>query len=874
MPVANRPNTAIKKRKKLPMKCLALICLFGLFICHVSAQDVVPKSGYEGVSITLRGKITDKLTDKAIEGAVVKVETVNAGAGSVSSDNFFSTLKISAKDGSFEITRIPFNEQYNVIITAVGYGTGSRTVSFAEPQDEETGRKSIISKQLAPIELAPAANSLANVVVTTTAKPAMEFGIDRKIFNVEKNITSQGGTAVDVMKNIPSLTVDVDGNVQMRNSSPQILIDGRPTILTLDQIPADDIERVELVTNPSAKFDASSAGGVINIILKQNRKSGFNGIASVGVGTPDVLNGNLSLNLRQKSFNLYGSGNYNQSGGTTTEKTYRINKDNGVITDYFNQNSENKRSRKFTSFRIGADYFIDPKTTLSFTQGFHNGRFNNHEEQNQQYLTVLQQPDYNGLRFTDGRGDFNRTSSRLSFDKTYKTPDQKLTADVTYNQGNRSNRASIINNYFNPDGTVYQPQSNVRNDGSGKDNQLTIQADYSNKVSESKRIEFGIRSYQSNTTTNFGTFTVGNGGETKLPLSSNYKYKETINAGYVNYANKWNKFQYQVGLRTEFSKLDGKLLDSALSFGYKYPENFKNIWDALFPSIFITRKLDEQQDIQLNYSRRVRRPRFWEVNPFVDINDPLNIRQGNPALRPEYTNSFELNYFNQYKSGSFLAVLYFKNNQGDITGYSDTLTSELYGQLLDAGVSPNAILNTYINAGYTNRMGAEFTLQKKLFKNLDLTYNLDLQYRKTSAQVNKLNLNNEGFNWDTKLIANYKIVTENKNLFNNLSFQMTADYEAPRVLPQGKTKDQFVSDFALRKEFLKNRKAAFSFNINDVFNTRRWGTIYDTDDFYQDSYRRWSVRTFRFTLSYKFGDGDFDLFKKRNNSSDSGNGEG
>ncbi|WP_170971002.1 outer membrane beta-barrel protein [Ilyomonas limi] len=856
------------------MKIAITVGLLFLVVQNILAQDVSPRPDYENVNITLTGKITDGLTDKPIPGAVVRVAAANTGTPAVATDNYYSTIKITAQDGSFEILHIPFNSQYNVTITAIGYGTGMRTINFNEPGEEETGRKSIITKALGTISLLPEANNLKSVVVTSTARPALQFGIDRKIFDVEKNITSKGGTAVDVMKNIPSLTVDVEGNVQMRNSSPQILIDGRPTILTLDQIPADDIERIELLTNPSAKYDASSAGGIINIVLKQNKRKGFNGIASVGAGTPGVLNGNISLNVRQKSFNVFGSANYNQSDGTTNERAYRINKDNGIVTDYFTQNSSNKRHRKFYSIRVGADYFIDSKTTLSFTQGFHNGRFSNHEDQDQQYFDSLQQLDYTGLRYTDGTGNFSRSSSRLSFDKTFKSPDQKLTADVTYNKGTRGSGSDIFNNYYSPDGSIYQPQSHVRNDGSGNDDQLTVQADYSNKINESRRVEFGLRSFTSNTTTRFGTYAVDNAVETKLPLSSNYKYKETVNAGYFNYADKWKSFQYQLGLRMEFSKLDGHLMDSALSFGYKYPEDLKHFWDALFPSIFITKKLNENQDIQLNYSRRIRRPRFWEVNPFIDINDPLNIRQGNPALRPEYTNSLEFNYFNQYKSGSFLGVLYFKNNQGDITSYSDTITTDVYKQLINAGVSPNAILNTFINAGYTNRMGAEFTVTKKFFDNLEFTYNLDLQYRQTSAKVNDLDLSNSGFYWDTKLITNYKIVTPQKSLFNNLSFQLIADYEAPRVIPQGKTKQQFVSDFAMRKEFLRNKKAAISFNINDIFNTRRWGTIYDTEDFYQDAYRRWDVRTFRITFSYKFGNGDFDIFKKRNNNGGANDDEG
>jgi outer membrane receptor protein involved in Fe transport len=472
------------------------------------------------------------------------------------------------------------------------------------------------------------------------------------------------------------------------------------------------------------------------------------------------------------------------------------------------------------------------------------------------------------LRTTNGAGTFNRSSSRISFERRFDSPDDKLTADITYNKGGRSNRSFIINDFYNPDGTIYEPSTQVRNDGSGDDKQFIAQIDYSNKINENKRIEFGARSFYSNNETKFGTYSVDQlNQETKLPLSNNYKYTETVNAGYFNYANKWKSITYQVGLRVELSKFDGTLVDSNLHFGYKFPDGFKNLGYALFPSFFITKPLNENQDIQFNYSKRIRRPRFWEVNPFVDINDPLNIRQGNPELKPEYTNSFEFNYFNRFNknSGSFLAVLYFKNNVGDVTEYSDTISQELYQRLGNAAISPDAILNTYINSDYENRMGAEFTLQKKLAPQLDIIYNLDLQYSTTKASVKNIDLSNNGFNFETKLIGNYKIVTGKSKLFNNLGFQLIGDYEGPRIIPQGRSKQEFDADFAMRKEFLKN-KASLSFSVNDIFNTRKFGTIYDTEDFYQDSYRRWSVRTFRVTFTYKFGDTDFDLFRKKNNN--------
>ncbi|WP_153799228.1 outer membrane beta-barrel family protein [Foetidibacter luteolus] len=850
---------------------LYLLLFCQLFVIGVVFAQQRTSGMAESGKVKIKGIVTDKTTQSIIAGARIQLLS-DISDEEKTKDAAFTGNVITGLDGTFEFNDVPFAPAYTIIVTTVGYKALQQQVTVSRPTGNTASPGSITDVGILALE--QDVKTLENVTVTAT-KPSMQFGIDRKIFNVEKSITAQGGTAVDVMRNIPSLTVDVNGNVEMRNTSPQIFVDGRPTILTLDQIPADDIERVELLTNPSSKYDASSAGGIINVVLKKNKRKGFNGLASVGGGTPGVLNGNLSLNVRQRQFNFFGSVNYNRSGGATTEKTFRQNKDNGNITDYFNQVSDNNRTRRFNSVRFGADYYIDDKNTVTFTQGFTRGRFRNNETQNQDYLDAAQVLDYTGLRFSDGASEFSRNSSSLIFDHVFERPDKKLTLDVTYNSGSRNSATLITTQLFNPDGSAYQPDNVVRNAGSGKDKQFTAQLDYTNTVNENKKVEFGLRTYLNDNNTTFGAFSVDqSNGETKLPLSNNYKYRETVNAGYFNYANKINSFKYQVGLRVEMSKLDGEMIDSAFKFGYSYPDKIGNIWSALFPSFFLTKQLTETQDIQFNYSKRIRRPRFWEVNPFVDINDPLNISQGNPALTPEYVHSFELNYFNRFKEGSFLGVLYFRNNGGDITEYSDTISPQLYQQLSNAGVSPNAILNTFINAGYTNRMGAEFTVQRKFFKELDLTYNLNLQYRETNAQVNKLNLSNTGFNYNTKLIAGYKIQSDKSKLFNNLSFQLVAEYESPRVIPQGKTKSQFVSDFALRKEFLKNKAGALSISVNDIFNTRRFGSIYDTERFYQDSYSRWSVRTFRVTFSYKFGNADFDLFGKRRGNGGDGGSEG
>lgn len=809
------------------------------------------------------GKITDAVTNKPIEAASVQLYL----KGVYGNDSLINA-SLTKANGDFRFTNLPATDSFKLIITSIAYASKAFSVLFTAGNVRAIPETQFVEKDLGNIQLEQDATTLAGVVVTSTSKPALEMGIDRKVFNVEKSLTATGGTAIDVMKNIPSVSVDVEGNVQLRNSQPQIFVDGRPTILTLDQIPSDNIERIELITNPSAKFDAASTGGIINIILKRNKRIGLNGVASIGGGYPDIYNANLSVNARQGKVNLFASGSINQSGGIANGRSLRENRVNGAADNFFNQYSSNARLRRFNSIRFGLDFFLDNRNTISLTQGIVDGRFTNREQQDQFYINKFGTVIRFGDRVAEGRSSFNRYNSQFNFTHKFPEDGKELTANVNYNYGDGNNLSNIVNSFTNTDGTPYAPTARVRNNGTNNNNQVTFQVDYSDPKGENGKLETGIRSYINNFNSSFSAFALGNGAETKLPLSNNIRYKETVNAAYITYSNKIKTVSYQAGLRAEYSKFDGELIDSARSFGYTYPNSWSRLFDALFPSLFLTKTLDEKTDIQLNYSRRIRRPSFWQLNPFVDINDPVNLSQGNPQLQPEFTNSFEFNYNRQYKNGSFLGVIYFRNNQRDITRFSDTITSAQFQQLNNAAVDPNAILNTFINAQYTNRLGAEFTLQHKIGTDFDLTPSVNMQYRKVKAVVGKLDLSNQGFNWEGKLIANYRFPQTQPSFFKNLSLQMVGEYESREVTPQGRNLEQYSIDMAVKKEFLKDKKASLTFALNDVFNTNRNGSIYDTDLFYQNSFNRRNVRNFRITFSYKFGSATFKLFNNRNNSRD------
>ena len=830
-------------KEPLPMEETSVIKLAKANAVFGKVLDIQNNKPIQSASVELIARLRDSLTNQ------IKDSLVRA--------------MLTRPNGDFVFNNLPPFESFHLEVSAVGYVQNDRDFQFSFHGD-----LSYQQKDIGNIILARSSQKLESIVITAT-KPAMKMGIDKKIYNVDNMLTAKGGTAIDIMKNIPSVSVDVDGNIELRNAAPTIFVDGRPTILTLDQIASDDIDRIELITNPSAKYDASSTSGIINVILKKNKRNGINGLISLTGGTPGLFRSNANLNLRQGKLNFFVSGNYNTSRGTSKGNSYRQNKINGNPDSYFEQNSRNDRTREFTSLRFGADYFIDNRNTITFSQGIVNGDFTSGEEQTQKYFTFSKDLEKSGERTSVGKFNFKRNNSQLNYTHKFPKEGKELNATVNVNYGSVGDFSGIVNNFFAPDDSLIE-SNNVRNEGTNDNNQFTSKIDYENTLGEDKKIEAGVRSYFNNYKSNFNSFSLNDGKEVKLPLSNNYKYQEQVQAAYITYTGKLKSIGFQVGLRAEYSKFSGMLLDSAKQFGYEYPSQIRNIWDALFPSLYLSKKLNESVEVQLNYSRRIRRPGFWQLNPFIDINDPLNIQQGNPDLKPEFRNSYEFNYSKKYENNSnFLGVVYYRNTVGDITRYSDTLTEVQYEQLNNAAVDPNAILNTFINSKSNNALGVELTFQQKFNPNFDVTPSASFAYRKVNADFDKLNLSNEGFNWSAKITANYKIITADpSSLFNKLGFQFSGQFESPRVFPQGKRLRRYGADFAMKKDIFKNDKGSLTFSINDVFNTQRWGTIYDTENFYQETYRRGDGTSFRLTFNYKFGKGDFSLFKRNNNNDD------
>lgn len=853
------------------------------------------RAGGQNVNIGhFYGKIVDKQTNKGIPG--VSVQLSGNKFDTITKQMKQAVLKtvITEANGDFSLEGLSIFGNFKMKLSAVGYKAAENTVGFgikmpsAGSQPDFTAIMAAADKDLGNIKLDQDATQLQSVTVTSTAKPLFELGIDRKIFNVDKNLVSTGQTATEIMKSIPSLSVDIDGNVTLRNASPTIFVDGRPTTLTLDQIPADLIEKVEIITNPSAKFDASGGGaGILNIVLKKNKKVGYNGGIRAGVDSRGKVNGGGDINVRQNKVNFFLSGVYNQRKSISTNMTNR--NDFGSKPDQISQNQKAISDGYFGFLRGGLDYFVDNRNTISIAANFNRGQFNSNQDQQ---IDSTVSGIYQSYNLINGNSvsNFKNFGSSLSFKHNFEKNGHNVSADFNYNYSTNDNN-SLINtqNYFPLTITPTKAPIRQQSLSNGENKFFTGQIDYENPLTENAKLELGARAavrdfsnlnnqYFFNSTTNTYDY---------FPLlSSNYKYTDAVYAAYANISWKAKKFSYQLGLRAESSDYKGNILSATTSKDSSFKVSFPI---SFFPSAFVTYKLTEKQDLQLNYSRRINRPNFFQLIPFIDYSDPLNLSNGNANLRPEFTNSFEVSYNNAYKKGANLLVTaYFKQTDNLITRF----------QYKDKNPAPqlttadSVVFNTFINANNSMSYGLEITNKILITPIWDLTLNLNIYNSKINSTNVENGASNERVSWFGKMNNSFK-------LKKGYSIQFSGDYRAKSVLAQGGggggrggggggffmggggqstaqgyNFPRYSFDLALRKDWTwKNgQSGSLTVSMDDIFRTQLSKTYSESIYFNQISERRRDPQVLRVNFSYRFGKFDATLFKRKNTKADQSGG--
>jgi len=779
------------------------------------------------------GKIVDAGTQKPVEYASVVVLWHNK-------DSLLGG-SLTAENGDFSIDNLPPMGGFRIKVTQIGYQTYTSKFYIQLPNKIEV--------DLGDIALKIDQKQLGEVDVVAE-KAQVTMNIDKRVYNVDKDISVRGGTAVDAMKNVPGVSVDADGNAQLRNQTPTIFIDGRPSNLTLQQIPADQIDRIEVITNPSVKYEAQATGGILNIILKKNLKPGYNGIAMGNVGTNDRYGAMLNLNVKEGKWNFSGMYNFNQGFNDTKGFTDRIqlNDSTGLATAYFNQDNNVRQKNMFNFGKLGVDYNITNRDMLSLNAMLMAGQFNTTDNQDYHALNADQIEKIYGHRQNQQFAQFQNYNGQLLYKKTYPKAGKELSADVSYNYTNSDNGYLFTTNDVLVDSANLPPTYYEKNTGASNANQFVFQLDFVNPNSDNNKFEAGIRSFYKNSISSndaYSSLGSEDNYQKDSAMSNRYVIDDMVNAAYVNYSNKtiWN-INYQAGLRFEQSFYQGNITDRNESFSYQYPSSAEDIMKSLFPGIYLSKKTDKGHEWQLNFSRKIKRPNFFQLMPFVMFSDRQNIRVGNPELKPEFRNIAELNYNKVFTKGNYLGSIYMRYEEQPITNVAYPALDR-----------PNVLINTFVNGENSVQYGMEHTIKYTFFKNLDAMLNVHgyYIYMKGLIVPTEPEVTAEGPAFDAKATLGYKFPKQ-------LTLQVNGGYRSPQVLLLGNTLDMYYMDISLNK--MIGTKWVLNATLSDVFNTKRMGTHYETPYYIQDMSRRREQRFFRFSVTYIFGKMDASIFKK------------
>lgn len=825
------------------------------------------------------GKVVD-VAGKPIEAASVQLLQNKMDTATKKRKDVVVSGMLTNKKGEFSLENLNVMAAYKLTITAIGYKSYEQKAAFSlnpggARNGDFSGMMSAADKDLGNIKLAVDEQQLQGVTVTAN-RGSLTMNIDRKVFNVEKNLNSVGGTAVDVMKNVPSVNVDIDGNITLRNAPPQIFVDGRPTTMTLDQIPADAIASVEIITNPSAKFDASGGGaGILNIVMKKNRKTGYNGNVRSSIDSRARPSLGGDINLKQGKVNVFASAQGGMRKSISTVSTERTDFLNNGLASLRQENGPINRG--FFGFaRMGMDYFIDNRNTLSFAGNISRGRFATKDEIDifKDTINITSTPiskEY-GLRTSDFVGNFRNYGATMGFKHNFAKTGKEWTIDANFNASKNDNGGDFLTQYTNLNSGVKTPLFAERTEGGGTNRFLTLQTDFVNPLTSTTKMEMGVRAaFRNFTSFNDNYYRNASGGLTLIPgVNNRYQFNDAVYAGYVTWSQQIKNFSYQLGLRVENSEYTGELTSTGEKFTNQFPV-------SLFPSAFLTYKINNKQDLQLNYSRKINRPNFFQLIPFIDYSDSLNLSKGNPGLIPEFTNLIELSYQNQYATGhSFLATAYMRNTENLVTRY----------QYKDRNPNPSkndsVIINTFANANRSFTVGLELTGRNKIASWWELTTNVNLFNAALKVGSIAGAVNNSQFSWFVKLNNNFKLP-------KNYSIQLSGDYTAKTLLPpsgrgsggggmfagggmfgqqpasaQGYIKPQYGVDFSIRKDFLKNNAASLTLQVNDIFRTRLSASHAESIYFVQDNQRRRDPQVVRLNFNWRFGKLDISLFKRKN----------
>jgi len=775
------------------------------------------QGGQGGGDGSVSGNVMDSLSAQTVEYANVVLYKAK--------DNTMVTGGITNEKGNFKIDKVPYGK-YNVVVSFMGFNKKTVGNVMVTPKS--------IDRDLGTIFLVSSSTSLDAVNVVADKK-MVEFKVDKKVVNVEKNLSVAGGTAVDVLQNVPSVTVDADGAVSLRGSdNVTILIDGRPSSITgtkLDQIPSSAIESIEVITNPSAKYNPEGMAGILNIVLKKKATRGFNGIATVSAGTGDKYSGSFNFNANFDKMNLFGAvdSRYNHRlgwGSANNQNWQTVNQK--VDTTYTNQSSNSTQVSFSNSFKIGADFFLNPKNTLTLSYNFrvNSNKDNPDISSGNTYTSFGPLTNYiNGT--TENEMEYS-SDYTINYKKVFDKKEHVFTADIILNTDrnfNPSNLSKYTDSiYNNKSYNGYQKTNTDLNTYN-----LTVQANYVHPFNETMKLEVGYQSILRSANNNYEVDTIINNKDS-IQQINNFKYTENYNAVYGIFSFDYLTYSFQVGARFEQSTTQGQQLTDNKSFTR---HDFQ-----VYPSFSMTKKITDKQDLLFSYSKRVNRPRLEMLNPFVDLsNYPISVRYGNPDLKPEFIQSFELNYSVSFGKSSITTGFFYRHINEVMRRYM----FETY----DSIKKTSTINMTFVNFSSSENYGYEIMGETALAKWWRINGNAN--FFRTITNGGDASLNSDSYSWNAR-------INSTMTFWKGFAFQLNTSYRAPMVQPGGKMLQMYSTDIAFKQDLFKG-KGSLGFRVSDIFNTMKFHNESWGDGYYLDSWRKRETRIAYLTFTYNIGGG-------------------
>ncbi|MDN5350089.1 MAG: hypothetical protein PWQ54_1485 [Bacteroidales bacterium] len=806
------------------IKHLIKINLSVLFIAvfSFSGHAEVPADKDSGV----KGKVVDSRTKSVVEYATVMIYRA--------ADSSFVEGGITDANGSFQMKLKP--DVYYLTIQFLGYKT-----MMVDAFEVDRGRDLY---DLGRLMIAPD-NALLEEVEVVAEKSTVEMTLDKRIFNIGKDMSSTAGNAIEVLENIPSVTVDIEGNVSLRgDEGVRILVDGKVSGLAginsrdaLRSLQADMIERIEVVTNPSVRYDAEGTAGIINIVLKKDRRNGFHGSIDLNTGYPLQYGVGVNTNYRFNKVNLFanyalnyrerlGSGNYRRD----------FFRPEGTYTTL--QESDRDRTGLSNMIRTGAEYYFTPNDVLTFSLMYR------YSDQTNKSTIVYNDfgPGNEFLVSSERVDDETETDPNLEYSINYKKDfgkkDHTLTANLRYFDNSETERSNIVETIKPVDLLMSQEFQKIEN--KEQESNFQMQLDYVHPFNERSKFEAGAKYEQREIDNNYIVEELNDNGEyVNLPDYTNrFIYDEKILAAYALFGNESGRYSYQLGLRSEYSEISTLLQET--------DESNSQYYLNLFPSAHLNYKLTENDQIQVSYSRRIRRPGFWQLNPFRSFTDNRNINTGNPNLRPIYTDSYELGYLRYWENASLNFNTYYRYST-DVFQRIETVDS--------SGITYTGPVNFAQNNSY----GLELIGNARLYKWWNVNGSLNFYRSMTDGEANEIQYNTDYITLTGRVMNKFTVQ-------RGFDMQLSLNYRGPMDMPQGTRDATWSADFGASKDVF-NGKGTLTLSVRDIFGTRRWAFETFAEDFYTNSEFRWSTTTITLNFNYRINQ------QKKKGSPDRGEGQ-